>query len=212
MADQDDASLERLLEAARAASRRDRIEYRDGIASFGPRAIAAMREWIRDADLAAFAVRVMESAAALGWVADARSALRDARKQAPTPTIKGDIDRVLASLGPAASRRRAGGDGDFELVEQGTLDDGRRYVTYRIEAQTQGSHFNLPRAVMDDLGIQTDGNVDLHVVARDVDFRGVVAIASGTELYYRLGDQATHGLLRIRPNEMITVTAARPAR
>ena len=155
MIDRGDASLAVLLEAARAASRRDRIDYRDRIAAFGPRAIAAMRAWVSDPEVGAFAVRVIESVAALGWAADARSALRDARRQAPNATIKGDIDRVLAALGSGAPRRR--GSGDVERVEEGELEDGRRFITYRIEAQAQGGHFNVPRAVMDASGSPRTG-------------------------------------------------------
>ncbi len=200
-------SFEALVGAARSATRADRIEYRDRIAAFGPRAIAEMQRWIPDREVGAFAVRVIESAAALGWPDIARVALRDARPSAGSAAIAGDIDRVLARLGPASGGGRRGGE--FDVVEDGLLQDGRRYITYRIRAHAQGGHFNVPRAVMDDLGIPTDGDVDLHVVASDVDFRGVVAIASGTDVYYRAGDDATHGLLNVRPGETITVTASR---
>ena len=203
-------SFEALVGAARSATRADRIEYRDRIAAFGPRAIAEMQRWIPDRGVGAFAVRVIESVAALGWSADARIALREARPSAGSAAIVDDIDRVLARLGPASGGGRRGGE--FDLVEEGLLQDGRRYITYRIRAHAQGGHFNVPRAVMDDLGIPTDGDVDLGVVASDVDFRGVVAIASGTEVYYRVGDDATHRLLKVRPGETITVTASRPAR
>lgn len=58
------AQLKALLEEARRADPSDRILYRDLIAAHGAAAISAMKGWITDARLGAFAVRVLERIAA----------------------------------------------------------------------------------------------------------------------------------------------------
>lgn len=55
--------LEQLLDAARRAGKEDRIDYRDAIVEHGARAAQAMREWLHDPELGAFAVRVLEGIA-----------------------------------------------------------------------------------------------------------------------------------------------------
>lgn len=104
----------------------------------------------------------------------------------------------------------SGGRG-WRFLESGRHDDGRRWIRYGIVAHQQGGHFNVPRAVVDDLGIQVGSDAELEVVAADIHFKGVMKLASGTEAYYRSGDEQTRGLDRIRPYEHIEVTVSRPA-
>ena len=54
------ATLDALLDRAQVAPPIDRIELRDPIASHGEQAVDAMTDWLADARLAAFAVRVLE--------------------------------------------------------------------------------------------------------------------------------------------------------
>ena len=98
------ASLTDLLETAAGAPRTDRIRYRDPIADFGIEAIARIRDWLTDPELAAFAVRVIARAGALGSASEAAAALSAARPRAREP-IRRDIDWALEQLGarrPAA--------------------------------------------------------------------------------------------------------------
>ncbi len=68
-------SLAALLEAARSADPRDRITFRDTIASHGAPAIDAMADWISDPLLGAFAVRVLQRIGAEGLRPEAVVAL-----------------------------------------------------------------------------------------------------------------------------------------
>jgi hypothetical protein len=90
-----------LLEEARTASPARRIEWRDQIAAFGPRAIEAVGPWLTSPVLGAFAVRVIERAGAAGETTLAAAALRSARATAP-PAVAADIDWALQRLRAAS--------------------------------------------------------------------------------------------------------------
>jgi hypothetical protein len=91
--------LASLVSAAQVATPDIRITWRDRIAAYGPRAIDAMKPWLGQPMLAAFAVRVIERAGRESIEADsfAIEALRHARAKAPA-VIKGDIDVALRHL------------------------------------------------------------------------------------------------------------------
>ena len=86
-----------LLEEARTAPPASRIEWRDRIAAFGPKAIEGVRPWLSSPVLAAFAIRVIERAGAAGEAALATQVLRSARTTVP-PAISADIDWALRRL------------------------------------------------------------------------------------------------------------------
>jgi hypothetical protein len=96
-----------LLEEARMASPANRIEWRDRIAAFGPRAIESVRPWLSSPVLAGFAIRVIERAGAAGETTLAAGVLRSARTTVP-PAVAADIDwalqRLRATSQPAESR------------------------------------------------------------------------------------------------------------
>jgi len=89
--------LAMLLEEARTASPASRIEWRDRIAAFGPPAIEGVRPWLSSPVLAAFAIRVIERAGAVGDATLASQVLRSARTTVP-PAAAADIDWALQRL------------------------------------------------------------------------------------------------------------------
>jgi hypothetical protein len=95
-----------LLEEARSASPDRRIESRDRIAAYGPRAIEGVRPWLADGALAAFAVRVIERAGVNGESALASKVLRAARATVP-PGVTVDVVWALEHLRAAARPRAA---------------------------------------------------------------------------------------------------------
>ncbi len=107
-----------LLDEARQAPPGRRIEWRDRIAPYGARAIEAVRPWLAEPALAAFAVRVIEGAGQR--IDDPKLApriLRAARREA-SPPIRADIDWALSHRrarlpGPPVEQRKPGaGRGD----------------------------------------------------------------------------------------------------
>jgi len=91
-------SLAELLARVRAASRTDRIDFRDDLARHGVEAVEALGEWLADPELCRFAVRVIGRAADLGVHDSAVATLQAAREQT-TPTQRADIDAELTRLG-----------------------------------------------------------------------------------------------------------------
>lgn len=89
--------LAALVHGAETASPMDRITWRDRIAAHGPRAIEAVRPWLADPVLAAFAIRVIERAGTNGAADQAVAVLRSARATVPAPE-KGDVDWALKQL------------------------------------------------------------------------------------------------------------------
>jgi hypothetical protein len=97
--------LSRLLDEARSAPSAARIELRDPIAAYGTKAIEALKPWLVDEQMAAFAVRVLgrigvaEPGSPLA--AAAATALRGARKRV-TPVILADIEWELGQIRAAS--------------------------------------------------------------------------------------------------------------
>ncbi len=91
--------LAALLDEARQAPPDRRIQWRDLIAPYGPRAIEAVRPWLGSPVLAGFAVRVIERAGSSGNREHATRVLRAARSAASLP-IHADIDWALVRLRP----------------------------------------------------------------------------------------------------------------
>lgn len=99
--------LLRLLDKARSAGPRDRISYRDPIARYGGAAITAVTPWLSDRVLSAFAIRVIQHAAANGDSETAIRTLKQGRASVP-PFVREDVDaalRQLHGLAPVTSGR-----------------------------------------------------------------------------------------------------------
>lgn len=96
--------LPALLEAAQSAPPDHRIEWRDQIAAHGAPAIEAVRPWLVDDSLAAFAIRVIERVGLDGEAELAARALRAARKHVPAG-VEGDVDWALVRLREVTRRR-----------------------------------------------------------------------------------------------------------
>jgi hypothetical protein len=107
--------LASLLEKASTASPADRIEWRDQIAAFGPRAIEGVRPWLSNPALAGFAVRVIERVGAAGEPALAAQVLRSARNRVP-PAVAGDVAWALQRLREVSKARRT--EGAASIVPQ----------------------------------------------------------------------------------------------
>lgn len=97
--------LAALLEEASTASPATRIEWRDPIAAYGPRAIEGVRPWLSDDELARFAIRVIERAGQDGEAALAAKVLRAARKKVPASAAD-DIVWALKRLKSAPQSSR----------------------------------------------------------------------------------------------------------
>ena len=91
------SALQRLLDAARAASPYERIGYRDPIAAHGGEAITAVTPWLSDRVLAAFAVRVILYAGVVGDHEAAVAVLRKGRPEVPG-FVREDIDSAIRQL------------------------------------------------------------------------------------------------------------------
>ena len=90
-------ALQRLLDAASTATPSERIGYRDPIAAFGPEAITAVTPWLSDRVLAAFSVRVILHAGAVGDREAAVRVLQKGRSKVPW-FVREDIDAALRQL------------------------------------------------------------------------------------------------------------------
>ena len=97
-------SLDEALKHARQADRAGRIQWRDRIAAHGPEAIDAVAPWVADAELGAFAVRVIEATAKFGESDAAIATLGSVLRVAPTASIRGDVEAALARLQPFNSK------------------------------------------------------------------------------------------------------------
>jgi hypothetical protein len=94
------AQLKSLLEEARKADPSDRILHRDRIAAHGAAAIPAMKEWISDSRLGAFAVRTLERIAAEPSNRRAvLDALASADPRAIPERVAQDIEQAIDRLG-----------------------------------------------------------------------------------------------------------------
>ena len=105
-------ALEKLIAEAEAAPVSRRIELRDPIAAYGVEAVNAVEPWLKDEQMAAFAVRVLGricGSGATGEAADAAARMLRSAKRRASPAIAGDIDWELgqaraARLAPASPR------------------------------------------------------------------------------------------------------------
>lgn len=97
----DTSDLMDLLERAQASDPAIRIDLRDPIARFGRTAIQAVRPWLGEPALAAFAVRVIEKAAAQDAAAEALAleALTAIRGHSFAAIVQGDAVESLKRLG-----------------------------------------------------------------------------------------------------------------
>jgi hypothetical protein len=133
------SDLDDLLERARTAEPGDRILLRDAIVAHGELAIDAMTEWLGDARLAAFAVRVLEFIAREAGVRQAVVDVLESvdREDAPA-AVAGDIDRALAALtkGLPRPRARSGGAGGRPVPSPGV--PGRGYWLMRTSQWERG--------------------------------------------------------------------------
>ena len=205
------ATLEELLAAASTASPAERIGFRDAIAAFGVSAIAAIAPWLGDARLGAFAARVIQTVGRQGHSAEAFATLKAGLGAAPNEAVRGDIEAGLAEFAPPGRRRPVAGHAGYEILAEGLTLRGQPAILYRIETHKKRGHFNVPRAIMELLGIPTDGVVDLDVRRSStggVVFSGRMGIASGTEIYPAAGDPSTAELRALNPYESIDVTVA----
>ena len=103
-----DKQLAEAIAGAEAADRLTRIEWRDPIARHGAEAIDAVAPWISDPELGAFAVRVIEAAAAHGAKAEAVEALRSVGRLGTSEPVLRDVDEALGRLVPRSSRPPGG--------------------------------------------------------------------------------------------------------
>jgi len=208
-------TLTALLDEIRSVDLRERASYQRRVAAFGAAAVVPMREWLSDAALAAFAVRVLARICAGPGRAEAAEALRYAAKQAGSPVIRADAAAEIERLAlrrdeghPGAARAKFPSD-----AVEGALPDGRPCITFHVLSQAQGGHFTVPQAVIDRLELPgADARVWMGVHGGDISFEGELGLRSKNEAYYRLGDQETHGLERIAPRERLEVTLAPPKR
>ena len=206
------ASLDELMALAGRASPADRISYRDAIAAHGAEAILAITPWLGDNRLAAFAVRVVQTAGRAGHQQAAFEALRSGRAAATSEDARRDIDAALLEFAPAGRRALRAGEPAYEILVESVMLRGMPAVQYRITTHKQRGHFNVPRAIMERLDIPTDGYVDLEVrrsITCGVVFSGRMGIASGSEIYPTADDTSTTGLSGLKPYESIDVTVAR---
>jgi hypothetical protein len=106
------SEFERVLEDARSASPNERIQMRDAIAAHGRRAIPAMKDWLKDARLGAFAVRVLE---AIAKDQANRRAVLDALASTDVGELAAhlarDVSDALGRLGGTLPARTASGTG-----------------------------------------------------------------------------------------------------
>jgi len=140
-----------LMAAAADAAPSERIQYRDGIASYGDEAIGELSAWLADPRLQAFAIRTIVAAARHGTKERAVAALRTVDANAPDH-IRHDVDDGLAALGTRPSSKVTTPQG---RIDPDSLDDAlythlvhvaghRRYVTYTDAAVVVGLSMRNP--------------------------------------------------------------------
>jgi len=122
-------------------------------------------------------------------------------------------------------RRRVLPSGEREatvILGRVTLPDGRGGFRFTVMAQATGGHFGVPASARVGLGLEFGDDIYVEVrrtgrnmpalgTAGELVFQGVTEMRSGSEVYYRKGDQHTKGLDRIGPNEVLDVIVAVPS-
>lgn len=120
-----------LLEEARDADPGRRIEYRDRIAHFGRLAVQEVRPWLSEAQLGAFAVRVIERASTVDSAAEtlAVEALVAIRGRGFGEAVQDDAASTLRRMGMSqrATASRAAAPSDRSPKEVRTLSQGQLY-------------------------------------------------------------------------------------
>lgn len=206
-------ALSTLLKGAKTAPPETRMaDFRDRIAAHGVAAIDAVGPWLADPQLGAFGVRVITAVGRLGHRAEAAAALAGNIGLAGSDAIRRDIETAMVEFPSLVRRRAAPGRIGHEILAEGVELRGRPAIRYRIETHKQPGHFNVPRTIMDLLGISTDGTVDLDIRRSSTGglvFSDRMSIASGTEIYPRADDPSTAELRALKPYESIDVTVAK---
>ncbi len=125
----DDLDLESLLIGAGESPPSTRIEFRDPIARHGAEGIEAVRPWLQDRSLAAFAIRVIRRSADFGARELAIAVLRAAMANLEEPALS-DCRVALDGLGVVATRPRAPRSGQAAagpVMSTNDLVQGRIY-------------------------------------------------------------------------------------
>jgi hypothetical protein len=205
-------SLSALLKAARDAPPETRIGFRDPIATYGVEAITKISPWLADPRLGAFAARVIAAVGRDGHAPEALAAFTGGLETAGSDAVRRDVEAGIAEFAPPRRRRAVSGRTGYDILEAETELRGRPAVRYRIETHKERGHFNVPRAVMDQLGIETDGAVDLDIHRSSTGglvYSGRMGIGSGTEIYPTIDDASAAELRALGPYESIDVTVSR---
>jgi hypothetical protein len=127
-------TLEALLEQATVASPGKRIELRDPIAAYGLPAVEAVRPWLVDTQLSAFAVRVVERVGLDGDPIEASRVLRSVRTKVPE-NVRSDVEAALLRL-KAASRAAPAPKPDRTVAQ--TAAPKREPPRYDVSNQRRG--------------------------------------------------------------------------
>lgn len=93
------------MAGAQAAGPGSRIEWRDRLAEHGPAAIDAVFEWLGDAQLGAFAVRVIEAVGRRGHREEAVQALLTVGSIGASATVRADAQDAIERLVPTKAGR-----------------------------------------------------------------------------------------------------------
>ncbi len=101
-----DESIDRLIDAARAASPMDRVTYRDPIVSYGTEGLPALIQMANDG-LGAFAVRTITKVGETSAKYEAAEALRQIDRSRVSAAVSNDIDEALARLAPREAARKS---------------------------------------------------------------------------------------------------------
>jgi hypothetical protein len=138
--------LKSLMDAAAAAPPDTRIEFRDRIAAFGPDAVAAIRPWIGDDRLGAFAVRVVERAASYSADREAVQALAAVDAGTASQRVVDDAAAALSRLRPnrPASRKPSRSNSTHAKAGTRSPDDlvvGRTYKRRELHQDGYGGNW-----------------------------------------------------------------------
>jgi hypothetical protein len=196
MTDTDDLNLAEALVVARAASRMERIEYRNRLAAFGTAAIEAVRPWLGESEYAAFAVRVIARAGAAG-PRDAAIAALLAAPPGVSSSVRMDIDTALKDLGGRRPAKDPGAPKALPAINDSLYERlvdaarGRRTMTYSDAAEIVGLSMRNPhhrRLLGQQLGAISEYEADhaRPMLSAVVVHKGERSLGSG---FYQLGEE-----------------------
>lgn len=129
--DNDALSFDALVESARQAGPEDRIQFRDAIAAYGLTALPTMTSWLREPQLGAFAVRVLDKIVPTAGAPRVLAALEANLKDLPTAAVARDVSDLAARL-----QRRV----DDMAEAEGFAEESRRRTEEdraRVEAERE---------------------------------------------------------------------------